>query len=203
MAEVPPGQGGSLPLSARVRADEACDRFDDAWKAGARPRLEDFLGDAQGPERAALLTELLRLELDHRRRAGEAPSAEEYLRRFPEHGPGIAAAWAYASPPHGLCLATAEEEKVWTEGEGPPDQAPMLAAPRNTRSAEQTTAPGPTAPPARDGGRRDSRTAGPARPPRRCHRFKVSTPCGKGAGTQAKECRRRRERTPRRAASPQ
>ena len=35
--------------------DEACDRFEAAWRAGDRPRIEDFLGgatDADRPVRA-------------------------------------------------------------------------------------------------------------------------------------------------------
>jgi serine/threonine protein kinase len=96
MAEVPPGQRGSLPLSARVRLDEACDRFDDAWKTGARPRLEDFLGGADGAERQALLKELLRVELELRHEAGERPEPEEYQRRFPGHEDLIREAFAHA-----------------------------------------------------------------------------------------------------------
>ena len=56
---------GALSVAGALRVDEACDRFEDAWKAGQRPRLEDFLGDAKGAEREALLRGLLRLELEH------------------------------------------------------------------------------------------------------------------------------------------
>jgi hypothetical protein len=73
---------GELSLSARLRMDETCDRFEDACQAGQRPRPEDFLGEAQGPERAALLRHLLRLERHDRRAAGAAPSAA--LARLPE-----------------------------------------------------------------------------------------------------------------------
>src|SRR5207302_1023711 len=44
---------------------------------------EDFLGDEPPPERAALLRELLRLDLEYRRRRGERPSAADYEARFP------------------------------------------------------------------------------------------------------------------------
>jgi Tol biopolymer transport system component len=61
------------------------DRFEDAWKAGQRPRCEEFLGEAREPGRSTLLRELLVLELAHRRRYGETPAQEEYHERFPEH----------------------------------------------------------------------------------------------------------------------
>ncbi len=73
-----------LSEEAVWRLEEACCRFEEAWQAGRRPRLEDFLTDAEGPEREALLRELLRLELHYRCRAGEGPCPEEYETRFPE-----------------------------------------------------------------------------------------------------------------------
>ena len=41
------------------RVDEACDDFERAWKAGRRPRIEEYLARAIAPERPALLRELL------------------------------------------------------------------------------------------------------------------------------------------------
>src|SRR5215470_17105702 len=74
-------------LSLLIRLDEVCDQFEAAWKAaestGQRPRLEDYLGDVPEPERAAVLRELIPLDIDYRRRAGEQPRAEEYRDRFP------------------------------------------------------------------------------------------------------------------------
>jgi serine/threonine protein kinase/WD40 repeat protein len=72
----------SLPLAGEARIDEICDRFEQAWKAGSRPRIEDYLGDCAEPERSVLLRELIALEIDYRRRAGEQPQAEEYRARF-------------------------------------------------------------------------------------------------------------------------
>jgi tetratricopeptide (TPR) repeat protein len=64
-------------------------RFEAAWRAGQTPRLEAFLGEADeadGPERAALLHELLRVELDYRLARGERPNAGDYEKRFPGIG---------------------------------------------------------------------------------------------------------------------
>ena len=48
--------GDGLPFR---RFDPVCDRFEQAWRDGARPRLEDYLAGEQGAERAWLLRELL------------------------------------------------------------------------------------------------------------------------------------------------
>ena len=61
--------------------------FDRAWRAsvrqgclGQRPRIEDCLAGLEGPRRSQFLEELKRIELDRRREAGEAPTAEEWFR---------------------------------------------------------------------------------------------------------------------------
>jgi hypothetical protein len=84
----------SLPLSADYRVDEVCVRFEEAWKSGTRPRLEDFLGPGGGPEYRALLGELLKLDLEYRVRAGEAPAREDYLPRFSDARNAIDAVFA-------------------------------------------------------------------------------------------------------------
>jgi serine/threonine protein kinase len=76
-------QGGTLALSAERRVNAACNRFEQAWQAGQHPRIEDYLGDVAAPERAALLSELVALDIYYRRQAGEAPTADDYRTRFP------------------------------------------------------------------------------------------------------------------------
>jgi WD40 repeat protein/predicted Ser/Thr protein kinase len=73
-----------LPLSLARQVDQVCDRFEEDWLAGRRPRIEEFLEEAPPAARPALLRELLRLELERRCRAGERPAADEYHARFPE-----------------------------------------------------------------------------------------------------------------------
>jgi WD40 repeat protein/serine/threonine protein kinase len=77
----------SLPLSLARRVDAVCSRFEIAWQntgpTGSRPRIEDYLGDTPEPERLALLRQLIPLDANYRRRAGEDPRAEDYHRRFP------------------------------------------------------------------------------------------------------------------------
>ncbi len=95
------------------RLDQACDRFEAAWRT-CTPRLEDFLDGWQGEERDALLRELVLLDVYHRRRAGTRPIAEDYRGRFPDLGPD----W--------LTGALAESS---TPGEGP--AAPFAEPVRN------------------------------------------------------------------------
>ncbi len=71
------------PVTLTPRADQECDRFEAAWKAGTRPRLEDHLAAVPEVDRPGLLRELLMLEIDYRCLAGEHPGADEYLARFP------------------------------------------------------------------------------------------------------------------------
>ena len=75
----------SLELSSKEQIDRICLAFEKAWRSGARPQVEAYLGDTVGPLQSALLTELLLLDLDYRRRLGEQPSAKEYRARFPRH----------------------------------------------------------------------------------------------------------------------
>jgi formylglycine-generating enzyme required for sulfatase activity/tetratricopeptide (TPR) repeat protein len=78
---------GSEALSpSRVGGiDGICDRFEDAWQAGQRPQIEDYLSDTPEPLRSLLLRELLKLDLVYRRQSGETPVAADYVQRFPEH----------------------------------------------------------------------------------------------------------------------
>jgi WD40 repeat protein len=65
--------------------DEACDRFEAAWRGGDRPRIEEFLGDPTDPGYPTLLRYLLIVELEYRGGLGQAPELSEYRSRFPGH----------------------------------------------------------------------------------------------------------------------
>jgi tetratricopeptide (TPR) repeat protein len=72
-----------LPTEAWQRREDAIARFEDAYRAGRRPSIPDYL-PADGPERLALLVELAHAELEFRLNTGEPALAEEYLDRYPE-----------------------------------------------------------------------------------------------------------------------
>ncbi|MDG3005577.1 serine/threonine-protein kinase [Paludisphaera mucosa] len=77
----PEGTEGPSP-SEMTRIAEACERFEAAWRRGEGPRIEDSLA-AVGPDFDPLLEKILPLELSLRLAAGEAPTPDEYLSRFP------------------------------------------------------------------------------------------------------------------------
>ena len=63
------------------------DRFEDAWQAGRRPEICDFVDQASGSGvgfQNRLLRELLHIDLEYRLKSGEPTRAEAYFVRFPE-----------------------------------------------------------------------------------------------------------------------
>ncbi|HEV3122279.1 MAG TPA: tetratricopeptide repeat protein [Isosphaeraceae bacterium] len=74
----------SLALSLADKVDAACDRYEADWKAGGRPRIEEYLENSPEPARPLLLRELLVLELELRAKTGESPAPQEYHDRFPD-----------------------------------------------------------------------------------------------------------------------
>jgi WD40 repeat protein len=102
MSEVSSQREQRLPLSAARQVDEACNAFELAWQAGQRPRIEDVLGDRPEPERTALLHELIALELEYRRRAGEQPVPDEYRARFPDLAGSLGPTFIDAGMPSAL-----------------------------------------------------------------------------------------------------
>jgi tetratricopeptide (TPR) repeat protein len=116
-----PRDTADLPGTLLRRAEEECDRFEAAWRAGLRPRIEDHLAGVPEAERPALLRELLLLELDYRRLAGERPGGEEYLARFPEHAAAL-------REQIDLHRAAAGGSPAATQPAGPEAEAPAAGA---------------------------------------------------------------------------
>jgi len=73
-----------------------CDRFEQDWRDGHGPRIEDYLAKALEPDRLALLNELVGLELELRRARGDDPQLQEYLARFPGYVGAVRAAFGEA-----------------------------------------------------------------------------------------------------------
>jgi serine/threonine protein kinase/formylglycine-generating enzyme required for sulfatase activity len=88
---------GTAASTRRQVLRQICERFDEAWKGGQSPRLEDFLEEAPQDERTTLFNELLRVELCHRAGSGQEPRLTEYQARFPAFADCIASALAYVS----------------------------------------------------------------------------------------------------------
>src|SRR5581483_5780967 len=77
----------SLDPQLAREIDQVCDRFEDALAAGKCPAIDEYLQRARGAGRGELLYELVRLDLDYRRRRGDDASPADYAARFPELGP--------------------------------------------------------------------------------------------------------------------
>jgi serine/threonine protein kinase/formylglycine-generating enzyme required for sulfatase activity len=84
-----------------MRLEEICDRFEAAWKAGQPPRIDDYLKERPQAEHAALLRELLPLEISYRCRRQERPTPKEYLQRLSEYADLIHA--VFQEQMQGMC----------------------------------------------------------------------------------------------------
>ena len=73
-----------LSLDDLERVDAACDAFIASWERGERPSLEDLIGNAPESLRHVIAVELIQSEIECRRRAGESPTSNEYVQRFPQ-----------------------------------------------------------------------------------------------------------------------
>jgi hypothetical protein len=76
--ELPTAEEPRSLVDARS-VDRLCDRFEAAWRDGSRPALEAFLAEAPATCRPEALRQLLLLDIEYRRRAGEVPAPEDYL----------------------------------------------------------------------------------------------------------------------------
>ncbi len=110
--------------SAERQIDELCDAFENAWRAGQTPRIEDFLTRAEGANRPSLLGELVRADVIFRRRAGETPELDHYQRRFSEHSLLIKHVFQRAVEGNSsdLVADTVEFQAPGTETQNPPGQ---------------------------------------------------------------------------------
>ncbi len=66
--------------------EQVCDRFETAWKAGERPRLEAYIEQVDETARTPLLRELVSIDWEYRIRTGDVASASDYEARFPSLG---------------------------------------------------------------------------------------------------------------------
>ena len=98
----PPSESGPARNHVRLLAEQH-----DRWERGERVLVESFLERDPGLKNAAEpLLDLIYNEIILREQCGEAPGAEEYVRRFPEFGVAIKAQFEI----HGMF---AEQESSW------------------------------------------------------------------------------------------
>ena len=59
-------------------------KFQDAWRRGEEPQIENFLSAPIGSDNLDLLVELLQIEFEYRIKSGDEIEIDSYLDRFPE-----------------------------------------------------------------------------------------------------------------------
>src|SRR4051812_27721177 len=64
------------------RLEELCDDFEAAWKAGRRILIEEVVQSSPPNLRERLVAELIGLEMELRRQAGETFTEDDYRSRF-------------------------------------------------------------------------------------------------------------------------
>jgi uncharacterized protein (TIGR03067 family) len=74
----------SPELSLAEQIDAGCDRYEDAFRARHKPRMEAFLSSVDQAVRPALFRALLELDIELRKGQGETPLVSDYEQRFPE-----------------------------------------------------------------------------------------------------------------------
>ena len=72
------------PLSMAGRIDRRCDEFERSWKSCAPPQIEAYLSGWEGPERAALVRELVAVDAECRLAARGKVNVPDYAARFPD-----------------------------------------------------------------------------------------------------------------------
>src|SRR5690242_6756650 len=71
-----------LGTPAWSRCEGVIKSFEEAWRRGQAPTIHSSVGD--GPERPALLLELVHVDLEFRMKAGAPVRVEAYLKAHPE-----------------------------------------------------------------------------------------------------------------------
>jgi serine/threonine protein kinase len=67
-----------MSLRTQQQIDACCQAFENAWKAGDTPRLEEFVTRVSPPDRTNLLRELLKIEMNYRR-DGRGPLSDSEM----------------------------------------------------------------------------------------------------------------------------
>jgi WD40 repeat protein/serine/threonine protein kinase len=93
----PTPAGGSEPRQTWERIDPYIQGFERAWRSGTPPAIDDFL-PKEGPDRLAVLQELIKIDMERRLKAGTPTPREEYAERFPELGPYLHSTHLHDAP---------------------------------------------------------------------------------------------------------
>jgi hypothetical protein len=77
--------GASLSLAAEQRVDRVCDLFESAWQSGDRPQIESYLARLPQSEQSVLFAEMVKIDINYLRQAGETPTPDDYCSRHSKY----------------------------------------------------------------------------------------------------------------------
>ena len=120
-----PDNLAEISAAALGRIDEVCLRFEQAWRVGSKPKIEDYLNGFTRPHRAPLISELLLLDIDYRERNGERPQAPDYHFRLPDHGLTINSVFSHHNIPRQPCDTLQPNQCATTVDPAPPQEPPL------------------------------------------------------------------------------
>jgi formylglycine-generating enzyme required for sulfatase activity/predicted Ser/Thr protein kinase len=138
MSSLDPGKKNSTHWALAQRIDAVCDRFEDSWKSGMRPDLDEYLAEFPESERFPLFRELVKLDLACRADRGEVPCEADYAARFPAWDVAVHAAFQQARARN--CAASTPDSSGTSADTGgyrsPGDQAASGSFARSTPTPE-------------------------------------------------------------------
>lgn len=117
------GLNPSVSPAQQRRGETTVADFQIAWQGGSRPDLRIYLSAASAAERAGLFRDLLRLDVDFRRRAGETPQLSDYAAFLPEFETEIRD--SLASDPGATVLQPPADPADTVNGDSPDLSAPL------------------------------------------------------------------------------
>ena len=103
MSEPRDSDSDLLRETQMLRVNRLCNEFEAGWQAGQPVRLEEVVADLEETDCRAALRDLLPLEIEYRRRAGETVELEDYTQRFP-HADRDWLASLFQTTSHGTAL---------------------------------------------------------------------------------------------------
>ncbi|MEO1995103.1 MAG: protein kinase [Planctomycetaceae bacterium] len=83
MTVSPEDRRNSMQPQRSEHIQHVCGTFEQAWRSGDQPHIEDCLSDTAGSERDTCLGDLLAVEFEYRRKLGQQLTVQDYIDRFP------------------------------------------------------------------------------------------------------------------------
>jgi len=77
----------AMPAADLLVIDRIADQFESEWRNGSRPSVAKYLEETPAEMRSTAIGELIRLDVEYRRKRGESPRLEEYAQQFPSGFP--------------------------------------------------------------------------------------------------------------------